>query len=570
MHNATSLSRRIRDSFSSGDQVKPNSRLKVLNLTRQTVLADCVEVADHGAARRKGLLGRSELPTGEGLWIVPCESVHTFGMKFPIDLVYLDRRKKVKKVRSDVPAWRLSACLTAHSVLELASGTVHTTQTMPGDTLEFSPALPLDNCRFSSDAFVSAGSKPGNKQATEMLMQPKKLQAIAEFLVVGICTLLFAFTIVGFCASVFESHAAGTSDFVEYWASGHQLAHRANPYDEGAILRLERSAGFPYGDAVLVMGNLPSALLLVLPLGFLDPTTADLLWTLLQLGCLVASVRMVWIMHGRPKNQLHWLGYSFAPALVCLLSGQVSIFVLFGLVLFLRWHRSRPILAGVSLWLCLLKPHLFLPFGIVMIVWVVITRSYRVFWGTAVALGVSTAIVLILDPLVWVHYWRMMSTLRIDRLPIPCLSIMLRRGLSPSTTWLQYLPLGLGCVWALSYFQRHGDDWDWFEHGSLLTLVSVLVAPYTWLMDQAILIPALLHAAYITRSRSIVAILALASAVIEISALRGMLLLRSEFYLWTTPAWLVLYLFATRRRRATGVSEPLLPVQDALMVTIKD
>src|ERR1700731_4430482 len=124
MHNATSLMRPIIDRFSSGGHTKPNSRLKVLNLTRQAVLADSVEVADSGATRRRGLLGRSGLPGGEGLWIVPCESVHTFGMKFPIDLVYLDRRKRVKKVRSDVPPWRLSACLSAHSVIELATGTI--------------------------------------------------------------------------------------------------------------------------------------------------------------------------------------------------------------------------------------------------------------------------------------------------------------------------------------------------------------------------------------------------------------------------------------------------------------
>jgi len=115
-----------------------NSRFKVLNLTRRTILASSVEVANHSAARRKGLLGRGSLSVGEGLWIIPCESVHTFGMRFPIDLVYLDRNKTVKKVRSAVPPWRLSACLSAHSVIELASGTIRSTQTSPGDYLEFS------------------------------------------------------------------------------------------------------------------------------------------------------------------------------------------------------------------------------------------------------------------------------------------------------------------------------------------------------------------------------------------------------------------------------------------------
>jgi hypothetical protein len=254
-------------------------------------------------------------------------------------------------------------------------------------------------------------------------------------------------------------------------------------------------------------------------------------------------------MHGSPKNQLHWLGYSFAPALVCLLAGQVSIFVLLGLVLFLRLHPSQPFLAGLSLWLCLLKPHLFLPFGIVLLVWAILTRSYKLVAGTTIALSVSTAIAFVLDPLVWVHYGHMMSTrstVRMQQELIPCVSIMLRWSISPKTMWLQYLPSALGCIWALAYFRKHYNHWDWMEHGSLLMLVSVLLAPYTWLMDQAILIPALLHAVYLTRSRSLVAILALASAAIEVGILRGPPVMYSALYLWTAPAWLAWYLYAIR------------------------
>lgn len=117
-------------------------RLQVLNVTRHTRLACSVEVADHGAKRSKGLLGRKGLASGEGLWIIPCEAVHTIGMQFPIDLVYLDRRHRIRKVRSNVPPWRLSACLTAHSVLELAAGVIRETHTETGDFLDFSPAPP--------------------------------------------------------------------------------------------------------------------------------------------------------------------------------------------------------------------------------------------------------------------------------------------------------------------------------------------------------------------------------------------------------------------------------------------
>jgi len=111
--------------------------LKVLvrNRTRETVLAQSADVADTSAKRRTGLLKHERLEPGDGLWIVPCESVHTFFMKFPIDLIYLDKGRKVRKVKHALRPWRLSACMLAHSVLELPAGTVAETGTVPGDEL---------------------------------------------------------------------------------------------------------------------------------------------------------------------------------------------------------------------------------------------------------------------------------------------------------------------------------------------------------------------------------------------------------------------------------------------------
>jgi hypothetical protein len=328
------------------------------------------------------------------------------------------------------------------------------------------------------------------------------VRALAEFLVVGICTLAFAFMFLGICRVVLGSDAAGSGDFAEYWASGQRLAHRADPYDGDAILALERSVGFPAGVAILIMWNPLSALLLVLPLGFLGPRAAELLWSLLLLASLVSSVRMVW-----PSKESVVAARLFIWPRACLFTGQASIHLCAARPGSLPEPPSvSPLLAGVSLWLCTLKPHLFLPFGLVLLTWAISRRSYKVLIGTA--LGASTGIALILDPHVLMHYEQMATAARVTE-AIPCLSIRLRWIVSPDTLWLQYLPAGLGCIWALIYFRRHRDAWDWMEHGSLLMLVSILLAPYTWLMDQAIPIPALLHAAYFTRSRRLIAVLAL-------------------------------------------------------------
>jgi hypothetical protein len=138
MNPLLGLAKGVRGWFSPPPAVSEDPQ-QVLNVTRGTILAERLEAALTGAARRKGLLGRERLLPGEGLWIAPCESVHTFFMRFPIDLVYLDRKLRVKKVRHSVGAWRMSACLTAHSVLELPAGTIAATRTERGDSVDFAP-----------------------------------------------------------------------------------------------------------------------------------------------------------------------------------------------------------------------------------------------------------------------------------------------------------------------------------------------------------------------------------------------------------------------------------------------
>jgi uncharacterized protein len=134
------IAKAVGEFLSPPAQAAPQGPLQVTNVTRGTVLATRLEAAHTGPARRKGLLGRDGLAAGEGLWIAPCESVHTFFMRFPIDLVYMDRKLQIKKTRSAVGPWRLSTCFSAYSILELPAGTIRTTQTERGDTLEIAAA----------------------------------------------------------------------------------------------------------------------------------------------------------------------------------------------------------------------------------------------------------------------------------------------------------------------------------------------------------------------------------------------------------------------------------------------
>lgn len=117
-------------------EVQPK-RLRVTNRRNGAILATHAGIANTSELRRRGLLKHESLEEGDGLWIAPCEAVHCFGMKFAIDVIYLDKQRKVLKLRPNMGRNRISFCLRAHSVLELPAGSVEKTATQVGDELEF-------------------------------------------------------------------------------------------------------------------------------------------------------------------------------------------------------------------------------------------------------------------------------------------------------------------------------------------------------------------------------------------------------------------------------------------------
>ena len=110
--------------------------LRVQNQTKRSTLADRAAIADTSETRNRGLLKHTGLAEGEGLWIVPCEGVHTFFMKFAIDVVFISKKNTVTKIRPNMVRSRIALSLRAHSVLELPVGMIEKTGTKPGDQLE--------------------------------------------------------------------------------------------------------------------------------------------------------------------------------------------------------------------------------------------------------------------------------------------------------------------------------------------------------------------------------------------------------------------------------------------------
>lgn len=370
----------------------------------------------------------------------------------------------------------------------------------------------------------------------------------ADLLIALACGLTIAATALFLALLPLAQHLAGSRDFVVYWATGQQLAHHANPFDAAAIGQLEHAAGFT-GRGSYFMRNPPWSLPLALPLGFMSARVAALPWSLLMLGLLLFCVHMLWKMFGRPGTHIEWLGYCFPPALICVVAGQTAILLLAGLALFLRLHRSRPFWAGASLWLCTLKPHLFLPWAAVLLLWIVVSRSYRILAGAATALAASCALTTIIDPAAWSQYMHWADRSGITHEFMPCFSVLLRDRVNPSAQWLVFVLPAIGCIWALAYFWKRRHAWDWLEHGNLVMLVSILVAPYCWLWDNSLAIPALLYGASRTSSRKVLAVLAALFIVLELQPYVFQVGLNSKLFLWPAVAWVVWYAAAIRSSR---------------------
>ena len=116
------------------------------NQTSGEVLGDRIDWAGSSASRRMGLLGRAGLALGEGLFINPCEAVHSFFMKFPIDVLHLDGAKRVTKISPAMKPWRVSVSFSGRSVLELPAGAASRTRTVTGDQLQFTRVVAVALC----------------------------------------------------------------------------------------------------------------------------------------------------------------------------------------------------------------------------------------------------------------------------------------------------------------------------------------------------------------------------------------------------------------------------------------
>jgi uncharacterized membrane protein (UPF0127 family) len=135
---------------------------QALNQTRGAYLATALALADTHWTRLRGLLGTAadDFRNGCGIWIVPCRGVHTLGMGFPIDVVYLDRGMTVIHTEIGLRPWRFAPVrMEAASVLELPCGTVSETGTVVGDKIEITLRNDLSRIHLSEKDSINTSAQ---------------------------------------------------------------------------------------------------------------------------------------------------------------------------------------------------------------------------------------------------------------------------------------------------------------------------------------------------------------------------------------------------------------------------
>lgn len=353
------------------------------------------------------------------------------------------------------------------------------------------------------------------------------------------------------------------NDFVQYWAAGRLNLAGENPYDLTQLGAWEREAG--RNADVLPMYNPPWVLPLVMPFALLPSQLAYVGWMIALIAALAYAAVSLWKHYGGPANHVGAalvLTFLFVPTFLALLLAQISPLLLLGCVLFLQAERrGRHFLAGTATVLLAIKPHLFMPFWVLLLFWSIDRRRWSILAGATLAGIVLLLAAVLFNPNVIGQYAEAIATRPPAQYRSPTLGTLIRLVLGEEMFRLQFLAVVPGLLWLAVYWQHNRHRWEWSRDLPLVLFVSLLTAPYgSWPFDLVVLLVPLLQIAaqraadFISAVRSARIIPAVrnrgtllfvafvvinAAAAIMVAALVNFL-----WFIWLTPALLVAYLLA--------------------------
>jgi hypothetical protein len=297
-----------------------------------------------------------------------------------------------------------------------------------------------------------------------------------------------------------------TDDFISYWAASRALAAGNNPYDAATLLSVERSAGWQHESALptwygpwILVGNLPIAILPYWP--------ARLVWMALQIVSLLWATSLLWRLYDGPSRSKapFFLAVTFAPAVLCLIEGQITPFILLGLAVFLRkLKHGADWSAGAALAPLTAKPLTLYLVWLALIVWTVRTRRVKVLAGLALTAAALVIVAVGFNRDViqqWLQFGAEHSPL--VQAYTATTGTVLRRIFGIEHRWLAFVPMIGGVAWWSWRLLHRERRTEWSEQLPTLAIVSLLSTPFAWSHDALLLLPFLLRTAARKRTSAI-------------------------------------------------------------------
>jgi hypothetical protein len=352
----------------------------------------------------------------------------------------------------------------------------------------------------------------------------------------------------------------GVQDFVCFWSSARVIDRGGNPWSAQELLPLQNDNGWACTDPI-VMWNPPWALSLVMPFGLLDFAGARLLWFALEAALLLFAAAWAWQLYGGPpsgRGLALLLTASFFPCLLVLRMGQLTPFVLLGLLGFLHFERrGEDFRAGLCAALVAVKPHLVYLFWPALLLWAARQRRWAVLAGGVAAGLALSAAPCCCNPHAFACYREALANRPPADVITPTLGAVLRFALGGEKFWLQFVPPAFGVLWFVPHWFARRAGWDWRAEVPALVFVSLLTTCYgAWAYDLVLLLLPLLRAAAWVRARRpewaapLVAFhLAVSAAALAMNVCRF-----DEFwFVWMLPVLFGAYLLCARVGPAAGV-----------------
>lgn len=283
-------------------------------------------------------------------------------------------------------------------------------------------------------------------------------------------------------------------DYMEYWSAGRATLNGQNPYDGDVLYPLQQQIGTKW-DKPTMMWNPPWTLPMAMTVGAMHWRMGQLVWFVANLACVLLSAVLLWRLYGGEERHA-WVGIAvaslFAPTPFLLLLGQISGFMLLGLVGFLWYVRAeRFALAGALAALTAIKPHLLVPFALVLAL-----QSLRgnPVWKSVVAggivLAVGSIIPLAWNSQVWSQYREATGAggtaahYTIHDWQHPTLGWEIRSALPGQPFAAMFIPLAVALPFVIGYWFRRRREWNWITEMPRLVLLSLIVTPYgAWAFD---------------------------------------------------------------------------------------